>query len=277
MSNFVFVGFPELILSAGAIPADPSTGWLGLAIALIALSAMEIVLGIDNIVFISIATNKLPEEQRKRARLIGLALAMGFRVGLLYFIATIASWVKPLFQLDQFLPVAMHPWCTANSEFNEVSVRDLILFVGGMFLVSQSVREIYHLTELQDESGSELPSQFPSFRLILFQIVLLDIVFSLDSVITAVGMVDNVAIMIAAVVISVFVMMIFSGPISTFVTRHPSVKVLALAFLLMIGVMLVAEGFGSHFNKNYVYFAMAFSLGVELLNLRVCRKKPSMV
>lgn len=254
---------------------EPTTSLMGLAIALLALSAMEIVLGIDNIVFISIATNKLPEEQRKKARLIGLGLAMGFRILLLCFIATIASWVKPIFQLDQVLPVALHEWVTESSEINEISVRDLILFLGGLFLVFQSVREIHHLTELPDNADTTRPSRSPSFGSILFQIALLDIVFSLDSVITAVGMVDNIAIMIAAVMISVFVMMLFSGPISSFVTRHPSVKVLALSFLLMIGVMLVAEGFGSHFNKNYVYFAMAFSLGVDLLNLRISRKKPS--
>lgn len=254
---------------------EPSTGLMGLAIALLALSAMEIVLGIDNIIFISITTNKLPEEQRKKARLFGLGLAMGFRILLLFFIATIASWVKPIFQLDQCLPTALHAWVTESSEINEVSVRDLILLLGGLFLIFQSVREIHHLTEQPEDSGSTLSGGTPSFGSTLVQIALLDIVFSLDSVITAVGMVDNIAIMIAAVIISVFVMMLFSGPVSSFVTRHPSVKVLALSFLLMIGVMLVAEGFGSHFNKNYVYFAMAFSLGVELLNLRISRKKPS--
>jgi predicted tellurium resistance membrane protein TerC len=252
---------------------DSSTGWTGLAIALIALSTMEIVLGIDNIVFISIATSKLPEEQRKKARLIGLGLAMGFRVLLLCFIATTVSWIKPLFQLDQILPVALHAWVAQESEINEVSVRDLILFLGGLFLIYQSVREIHHLTELDDESDSTLPARPPSFGSVLFQIALLDIVFSLDSVITAVGMVDNIAIMIAAVMISVLVMMVFSGSISAFVMKHPSVKVLALSFLLMIGVMLVAEGFGTHFNKNYVYFAMAFALGVEILNLRIGKKK----
>ena len=265
--------FPEAILATGAMTLEPSTSFMGLAIALLALSAMEIVLGIDNIVFISIATNKLPEEQRKKARLIGLGLAMGFRILLLCFIATIASWVKPIFQLDQLLPVALHEWVTESSEINEISVRDLILLLGGLFLIFQSVREIHHLTDSSGDSDSEPSGRTPSFGSILFQIALLDIVFSLDSVITAVGMVDNIAIMIAAVMISVLVMMLFSGPVSSFVTRHPSVKVLALSFLLMIGVMLVAEGFGSHFNKNYVYFAMAFSLGVELLNLRISKKK----
>lgn len=252
---------------------EPSTSLAGLAIALLALSAMEIVLGIDNIVFISIATNKLPEEKRKKARLIGLGLAMGFRILLLCFIATIASWVEPVFQLDQLLPVALHHWVAEAHEINEISVRDLILFLGGLFLIYQSVREIHHLTESHDDGEEIVSRQTPSFGSVLVQIALLDVVFSLDSVITAVGMVDNIAIMIAAVMISVVVMMVFSGSISAFVMKHPSVKVLALSFLLMIGVMLVAEGFGTHFNKNYVYFAMAFSLGVELLNLRIKKKQ----
>ena len=267
------LGFPEAIFASGDMTIEPSASLMGLAIALLALSAMEIVLGIDNIVFISIATNKLPEAQRKKARLIGLGLAMGFRILLLCFIATIASWVKPIFQLDQLLPVALHAWVAESSAINEISVRDLILLLGGLFLIFQSVREIHHLTDSNCDSDAKPSGRTPSFGAILFQIALLDIVFSLDSVITAVGMVDNIAIMIAAVMISVLVMMLFSGPVSSFVTRHPSVKVLALSFLLMIGVMLVAEGFGSHFNKNYVYFAMAFSLGVEMLNLRISRKK----
>jgi predicted tellurium resistance membrane protein TerC len=271
LSNLSWI-FAEPVLAAGGVTIDPSNGWVGLAVALIALSAMEIVLGIDNIVFISIATNKLPEEQRKKARLTGLALAMGFRILLLCFIAAIASWIKPLFQLDQLLPSFLHYWVANSTEINEVSARDLILFFGGLFLVYQSVREIHHLTEVSDESGAPSIVRTPSYGSVLMQIALLDIVFSLDSVITAVGMVDNIPVMIAAVMISVIVMMVFSGPVSAFVTRHPSVKVLALSFLLMIGVMLVAEGFGSHFNKNYIYFAMAFSLGVELLNLRIRRK-----
>jgi predicted tellurium resistance membrane protein TerC len=197
---------------------------------------------------------------------------MGFRILLLCFIATIASWVKPIFQLDQLLPVALHSWVAEASEINEISARDLILFLGGLFLIYQSVREIHHLTESHEEAEATDSKKIPSFGLVLVQIALLDIVFSLDSVITAVGMVDNIAIMIAAVMISVVVMMVFSGSISAFVMKHPSVKVLALSFLLMIGVMLVAEGFGTHFNKNYVYFAMAFSLGVEVLNLRIKKK-----
>ena len=263
------------MIGAGAVNVDPSSGWVGLAVALVALSAMEIVLGIDNIIFISIATGKLPKEQQPRARLIGLGLAMGFRILLLCFIATIVTWTQPLFRIEQLIPGAFQSYLADIDEINEVSVRDLILFGGGLFLVYQSVREIHHLTEGVSESDSDRTTRPAKFGAVLVQIALLDIVFSLDSVITAVGMVDNIAIMIAAVMISVIVMMLFSGSISAFVMKHPSVKVLALSFLLMIGVMLVAEGFGTHFNKNYVYFAMAFSLVVELLNLRIRKTRTS--
>jgi predicted tellurium resistance membrane protein TerC len=263
------------MIGAGAVNIDPSSGWVGLAVALVALSAMEIVLGIDNIIFMSIATGKLPKEQQPRARLIGLGLAMGFRILLLCFIATIVTWTQPLFRIEQLIPGAFQSYLADIDEINEVSVRDLILFGGGLFLVYQSVREIHHLTEGVSESDSDRTTRAAKFGAVLVQIALLDIVFSLDSVITAVGMVDNIAIMIAAVMISVIVMMLFSGSISAFVMKHPSVKVLALSFLLMIGVMLVAEGFGTHFNKNYVYFAMAFSLVVELLNLRTGKNRMS--
>ncbi len=262
-------------MGSGAIAIDPSSGWVGLAVALIALSAMEIVLGIDNVIFISIATGKLPREQQRSARLIGLGLAMGFRILLLCFIATIASWTQPLFRLDQFFSSTWIPWLSASAAVNEVSLRDLILFGGGLFLIYQSVREIHHLTEPDRNVERTTTMGSATFGAVLVQIALLDIVFSLDSVITAVGMVDSIAIMIAAVMISVLVMMVFSGAIASFVLRHPSVKILALSFLLMIGVMLVSEGFGAHFNKNYVYFAMAFSLGVELLNLRVSKRPVS--
>ncbi len=263
----------ESIFPLAAMAIDPANGLVGLGIALIALSAMEIVLGIDNIVFISIATGKLPQEQQKRARLMGLGMAMGFRILLLCFIATIVTWTQPLFRLEQLLPGIFQSWVSGVAEINEVSIRDLILFAGGLFLIYQSVREIHHLTEGHDDHESAVSLRTPSFGAVLVQIALLDIVFSLDSVITAIGMVNNIPVMIAAVMISVFVMMLFSGQIANFVMKHPSVKVLALSFLLMIGVMLVAEGFGTHFNKNYVYFAMAFSLGVELINLRVSKKR----
>lgn len=263
------------VIGAGAVNVYPSSGWVGLVIALVALSAMEIVLGIDNIIFISIVTGKLPKEHQPRARLIGLGLAMGFRIMLLCFIATIVTWTQPLFRLDQVIPGALQYFLSGMDEINEVSVRDLILLGGGLFLIYQSVREIHHLTEAESESDYDGVARPSKFGAVLLQIALLDIVFSLDSVITAVGMVDNISIMIAAVIISVIVMMLFSGSISAFVMKHPSVKVLALSFLLMIGVMLVAEGFGTHFNKNYVYFAMAFSLVVELLNMRIRKKRTS--
>lgn len=263
------------LIGAGTLTLDESTGWIGLLVALVALSAMEIVLGIDNIIFISIATSRLPKEQQSKARLIGLGLAMGFRILLLCFIATIASWVTPLFYLSAWVPPSLLSALGTSDEVNAVSVRDLILFSGGLFLIYQSVREIHHLTESHDDGHAQESVKKVTFSSVLIQIALLDIVFSLDSVITAVGMVDSIAIMIAAVMISVFVMMVFSGPISAFVMAHPSVKMLALSFLLMIGVMLVAEGFGAHFNKNYVYFAMAFSLVVELLNLRMKKKSES--
>jgi len=266
--------FPSLMFASGGVSIDSSSGWLGLLIAFVALSAMEIVLGIDNIIFISITTSKLPVEQQKKARLIGLALAMAMRIVLLCFIAMIVSWTKPLFILSDLLPASLIEMVGKGSEIDQVSIRDLILFGGGLFLIVQSVREIHHVMDVQVESAEAVVKR-PSFGAVLLQIALLDIVFSLDSVITAVGMVDNVPIMIASVILAVLIMMLFAGAISRFVMSNPSIKVLALSFLLMIGVMLVAEGFGSHFNKNYIYFAMAFSLVVELLNLRV-RKKHAM-
>ena len=258
------------MLASGGVSIDSSSSWFGLLIAFVALSAMEIVLGIDNIVFISIATSKLPVEQQKKARFIGLALAMAMRILLLCFIAMIVSWTKPLFVLSDLLPAWLVDLVGKGSEIDQVSVRDLILFGGGLFLIVQSVREIHHVMDGQD--STEAVVKRPSFGAVLLQIALLDIVFSLDSVITAVGMVDNITIMIASVILAVLVMMVFAGAISRFVMSNPSIKVLALSFLLMIGVMLVAEGSGSHFNKNYIYFAMAFSLMVELMNLRMRKK-----
>jgi len=272
-SSFLIL-IPSLMFASGGVSIDSSSGWLGLLIAFVALSAMEIVLGIDNIIFISITTSKLPVEQQKKARLIGLALAMAMRIVLLCFIAMIVSWTKPLFILSDLLPASLIEMVGKGSEIDQVSIRDLILFGGGLFLIVQSVREIHHVMDVQVESAEAVVKR-PSFGAVLLQIALLDIVFSLDSVITAVGMVDNVPIMIASVILAVLIMMLFAGAISRFVMSNPSIKVLALSFLLMIGVMLVAEGFGSHFNKNYIYFAMAFSLVVELLNLRV-RKKHAM-
>jgi len=226
--------------------SDPQT-W----IALVTLTALEIVLGIDNVVFISILAGKLPSGQQDRARRLGLGLAMGMRIVLLLSIAWVIRLTAPLFA------VLGH----------EISGRDLILIVGGLFLVAKSTHEIHG--KLEGEEGRASQKVAPSFSSVIVQIMLLDIVFSLDSVITAVGMVDEIAIMIAAVVIAVSFMLAFAGPVSRFVERHPTVKMLALSFLILIGVTLLAEGFGQHISKGYIYFAMAFSVMVEFLNLRL--------
>ena len=223
----------------------------GIWIAFFTLTALEIVLGIDNIIFISILSGKLREEERDRARLVGLGLAMVMRIGLLLVLAWIIRLTQPLFGvLGQ-----------------EISGRDLILIAGGLFLVAKSTFEIHD--KLEGEHGEKSSRIRPSFASVIFQILLLDIVFSLDSVITAVGMVDEIGVMIAAVVTAVGFMMFFSKPISVFVEKHPTVKMLALSFLLLIGVTLMAEGFGQHISKGYIYFAMAFSVMVELLNLKM--------
>jgi predicted tellurium resistance membrane protein TerC len=225
-------------------------------IALGTLSVMEVVLGIDNVIFISILADKLPREQRDKARLLGLALAMIMRIMLLFALTWMIKLTAPLFSvLGQ-----------------EISGRDLILITGGLFLIGKSTHEIHQKLE-GEEGGSERRVRV-SFRSVLIQILLLDIVFSLDSVITAVGMVDKVGIMIAAVIIAVGFMMLFSKPISNFVDKHPTIKVLALSFLLLIGVVLVADGMGQHISKGYIYFAMAFSVFVEVINLRVRKRSP---
>jgi predicted tellurium resistance membrane protein TerC len=227
---------------------DPQA-WIGFA----TLTLLEIVLGIDNIVFISILADKLPPERQARARLLGLALAMLTRILLLFSLTWIIRLTAPLFGvLGQ-----------------EISGRDLVLILGGLFLLGKSTHEIHG--NLEGEEGSASARVPPSFVGVLIQIMLLDIVFSLDSVITAVGMVDEVGVMVAAVVAAVGFMMLFSRPISDFVSRHPTIKMLALSFLLMIGVALIAEGLDQHIPKGYIYFAMAFSVGVELLNLRARR------
>ncbi|HYI94575.1 MAG TPA: TerC family protein [Bryobacteraceae bacterium] len=221
------------------------------ALALVTLTALEIVLGIDNIIFISILAGKLPADQQKRARTLGLSLAMGMRVLLLISLAWIMRLTAPLFEI-----------------FNqEISGRDLILSIGGLFLIWKAVKEIHERLEGPAEHD-DANRKALTFGGVLFQIALLDIVFSLDSVITAVGMADQIEIMIAAVVLAVAFMMFTAGPVSGFVERHPTVKMLALSFLLMIGVTLIAESFDRHIPKGYIYFAMAFSVLVEMLNLR---------
>ena len=226
--------------------SDPSI-WIAFG----TLTLLEIVLGIDNIIFISILSSKLPPEQQPRARFVGLALAMVMRVLLLLTLAWIIRLTAPLFAVFG----------------HEISGRDLILIGGGLFLVAKSTYEIHD--KLEGEHGEKSARVPPSFRAVIIQILLLDVVFSLDSVITAVGMVDEVAVMIAAVVVAIGFMMAFAGPISSFVERHPTVKMLALSFLLLIGVTLIAEGFEQHISKGYIYFAMAFSVLVEMLNLRL--------
>jgi predicted tellurium resistance membrane protein TerC len=224
-------------------------------IALLTLTSLEIVLGIDNIIFISILAGKLPEQQQAKARQLGLTLAMLVRIGLLFSLAWIARLTTPL------LTVFEHP----------VAGRDLILMGGGLFLLGKSTFEIHE--KLEGEEGHASTKIKATFSSVITQIILLDIVFSLDSVITAVGMVDELAVMVAAVVIAVGVMLLAAGAVSSFVEEHPTVKMLALSFLLLIGMSLVAEGFHFHIPKGYIYFAMGFAVFVEVLNLRL-RHKP---
>jgi predicted tellurium resistance membrane protein TerC len=222
------------------------------------LTALELVLGIDNIIFISILVDKLPPEKREIARRIGLFMAMFMRIGLLLVLAWIVGLVKPLFNI-----------------FNqEISGRDLILILGGLFLIYKSTTEIHLSVEGTDEHTASVAKA--TFSGVILQILVVDLVFSLDSIITAVGMVDDVRIMIAAVVSSVALMMVFATPIGQFVSRHPTIKMLALSFLVVVGVVLVAEGFDHHVPKGYVYFAMAFSLGVEALNIRMRKKRSAL-
>lgn len=249
-----------------------------LIIAFFALTMMEIVLGIDNIVFIAIITGKLPEDQQSRGRRLGLILALVMRIGLLMSISWIMTLVAPIFHLKTL--GLSGEWLT--EEVNAISVKDLILVFGGLFLLYKSVTEIHHKVEGELEEVAEDPVKV-TFAGALMQIALLDVIFSLDSVITAVGMINSGAegptkhglgVMIAAIIVSVIVMLIFAERVSGFIERHPTVKMLALSFLLLIGVMLVAEGAGSHFNKNYIYFSMAFALFVEMLNIRVRLNTP---
>lgn len=230
---------------------DPQV-WL----ALVTLSALEIVLGIDNIIFISIQASKLPAHQQEKARKIGLALAMVIRVGLLFSLSWLMGLTAPLFTVLG----------------NEISGRDLILISGGLFLLWKSTMEIHEKLEGDVEiSAARVGVTFGS---VIVQILLLDIVFSLDSIITALGMASQLAVMIAAVVIAVGFMMLFSGKISAFVEKHPTIKMLALSFLLLIGVALIGDGFDMHIPKGYIYFAMAFSVLVEMLNLRQRKGTP---
>ena len=229
---------------------DPQA-WL----AFLTLTALELVLGIDNVVFISILVDKLPAARRELTRRVGLFLAMFMRIALLFLISWLVGLTAPLF--------------TALGE--EISGRDLILIGGGLFLLYKSTGEIHQL--LEGGAGERSARVRATFAGVLAQIILIDLVFSLDSIITAVGMVDSIAIMVAAVVVSVGLMMAFAGPLGRFVSARPTIKMLALAFLFMIGLVLIADGFDHHVPKGYVYFAMAFSVLVEMLNMRVRRRR----
>ncbi len=227
--------------------------------AFLTLFALELVLGIDNVVFISILTNRLPESQRKRARIIGLTLAMVMRIVLLFF----ASWIVGL----------TDPWVRlGDSDAFQFSGRDLILLAGGLFLIYKAVTEIHAKLEGEEDHGGK-GSKTATFGAIIVQIILIDLVFSLDSVITAVGMVDDIEVMIAAVVLSIGLMMFVAGRISDFVNRHPTVKILALSFLVLIGSTLVAEGFGVHVDKPLIYGPIAFAIAVEAINLAYKRRQ----
>ena len=221
--------------------------------ALATLTVLEIVLGIDNIIFISILSGKLPRDQQKNARVTGLGAAMIMRILLLFSISWVISLTAPLFTVVG----------------QEISGRDLILLVGGLFLLFKATREIHERLEGEDERERGVAGRAVSFGSVIVQIMLLDIVFSLDSVITAVGMAEDLWVMVTAVVIAVLIMMVASESISSFVHRHPTVKILALSFLLLIGVSLIAEGLDQHIPKGYIYFAMAFSVFVEMINLKV--------
>jgi predicted tellurium resistance membrane protein TerC len=223
-------------------------------IAFVTLTMLELVLGIDNIVFISILADKLPVEQREKVRKVGLGLAMFMRIALLSILSAIIGLVEPLFTLLS----------------QEISGRDLILITGGVFLLYKSTHEMHQLFEGEEgEASAKVKSTFAG---VLVQIIIIDAVFSIDSIVTAVGIVDELPVMVAAVVASVALMMVFAGPIGRFVSDHPTIKVLALSFLFMIGTMLVADGFDQHVPKGYVYFAMAFSVAVEMVNIAIRKR-----
>lgn len=231
--------------------ADPNA-WL----ALLTLTALEIVLGIDNIIFIAILVEKLPENLRHKARMIGLVLAMVLRIGLLFSLAAIMALTDPIFTVFE----------------NAISGRDIILILGGLFLLMKSTLEIHE--KIEDDDVKEIKAKSSGkFLSVILQILLLDLVFSIDSVVTAIGMVNEISIMVIAVVIAVIFMMIFITSISNFVEKHPTIKILALSFLLLIGMTLIGDGLDMHVPKGYIYFAMAFSVFVETLNIKISAKK----
>ena len=240
---------------------DPAV-WL----SLVTLTFLEIVLGVDNIIFISIMSDKLPPEQQKRARTIGLLVAMIFRVLLLLTITYIMKLKDPLFEL---------PFIKDGGQPIDISWKDIILIAGGLFLIVKSTLEIHRKLEIRIEETTTTP-KYAGLTAVIIQIVLIDAVFSFDSILTAIGLVEEVMIMIIAVIISIILMMVFAGPISRFINTHPTLQMLALAFLIAIGIMLVAEGFHQKISKSYIYTMIAFSLIVEMLNMRI-RKKSAAV
>jgi predicted tellurium resistance membrane protein TerC len=225
-----------------------------LIIPLITLTVLEVVLGVDNVIFISILSAKLPPDQQKRARRIGLLGAMLMRIALLFSITWIARLTEPLVNISRY----------------SLSGRDLILLLGGLFLIAKATYELHE--RLEGETGHGSGRVAASFAAVIFQVMLLDIVFSLDSVITAIGMANNLFVMVTAVILAVLLMLVAAEPISSFVEDHPTIKVLALSFLLLIGMSLVADGLGQHISKGYIYFAMGFSVFVEMINIRVRKK-----
>lgn len=250
-----------LLLPLFAFPdlTDPA-----ILVSLLTLVFLEVVLGIDNIIFISIVAGKLPSEDQSKAKNLGLLLAMVFRILLLLGITWIISLTQPVFNI----PSLDDPGTSLD-----ISVKDLILIAGGVFLIGKSTTEIHHKLEGAREQSEGKGPKRAALAGILVQIILVDMVFSFDSILTAIGLVKDVAIMIIAVVISMIVMMIYAGPVSRFINKHPTLQMLALSFLILIGVMLVVEGFHQHVNKGYIYFAIAFSLVVEILNMRLRGKR----
>ena len=235
----------------------------GVITSLLTLTVLEIILGVDNIIFISIVSNKLPESQQPKARTIGLLLAMAFRIVLLFTITWIIQLTHPLFTIgfikNEGVPLG-------------ISWKDIILIAGGIFLIIKSTLEIHHKLEIAKAPANKVaPSKFGA---VIFQIVMVDAVFSFDSILTAIGLVENIWIMIGAVVVSMLIMIFFAGGISRFINKHPTLQILALAFLIMIGMMLIAEGFHQEINKSYIYTAIAFSLVVELINMRLRKHRP---
>lgn len=251
-------------LLASPLMALPDLSDPAILVSLVTLVFLEVVLGIDNIIFISIVAGKLPVEEQAKAKNLGLLLAMVFRILLLLGISWIISLTQPVFSI----PSLDDPGTNLD-----ISIKDLILIAGGIFLIAKSTTEIHHKLEGARDQQDGQAAKRVALAGVLVQIILVDMVFSFDSILTAIGLVKDVAIMIIAVIISMIVMMIYAGPVSRFINKHPTLQMLALSFLILIGVMLVVEGFHQHVNKGYIYFAIAFSLIVEILNMRLRRKQ----